>query len=340
MNSVFRLLLLVILLATSCDFAKAQGIHFSQAYSAHLSLSPANTGRFNGDWRAVGIFRQQGYNMSKDYQTAYFSFEKPFYFSEERLDAGLYYSRDNSAANTFPVDRANLSVAHGIKISQQSRLHVGIQLAWVHKQINMNKLSFPDQYNRDLGGFDSKMPTAEELENSRSSFLDAGIGILYSQTLSSGVYSLGYSLQQINRPKESFFGIDNNLPMKHIWHAKGDIGLGAAIFVVPAVVYIYTGNNELSLAGLNLGYNIGQWMEQNNSLIAGVHIRNATYSKARSLIFSAGGDWQYWSLMLAYDTDISRARSNSISSSGIEISVIYKLPSTDITKKMIKWERY
>jgi len=44
--------------------------------------------------------------------------------------------------------------------------------------------------------------------------------------------------------------------------------------------------------------------------------------------------------MLAYDTDISKSRGNSIAGSGFEISVTYKLPSTEITQKTIQWERY
>ncbi|GAO28904.1 type IX secretion system membrane protein PorP/SprF [Geofilum rubicundum] len=154
MEHLVRVLFIILISVGTGYHSQAQGIHFSQAYSAHLTLNPANTGRHNGDWRAVGIFRQQGHHMGNDYQTAYFSFENPYYVKEEKLDVGLYYSRDNSAGHTFPVDRINLSAGHGIRLNHMSYLHAGVQLAWVHKQINMNGLSFPDQYNRETGGFD------------------------------------------------------------------------------------------------------------------------------------------------------------------------------------------
>ncbi len=340
MEHLVRVLFIILILAGTGYHSKAQGIHFSQAYSAHLTLNPANTGRYNGDWRAVGIFRQQGHHMGNDYQTAYFSFENPFYVKEEKLDAGLYYSRDNSAGNTFPVDKVNLSAGHGIRINHRSYLHAGVQVAFVHKQINRNGLSFPDQYNRATGGFDHTQATAEQLENNRTFYPDAGFGLVYARTLATGVVSAGYSVQQINRPKESFFGVDQNLPTKHIWHGKGDIGINHKVFLVPALIYMHTGNNQMSLAGLNIGYNLDQWLNQHNSLIAGIHLRNATVEKSQSLIFSGGANWQYWTFMMAFDTDISKARSSSISGSGLELSVIYKLPSTRISQKMIQWERY
>lgn len=340
MEQSVRVLFIILTLISTGYHALAQGIHFSQAYSAHLTLNPANTGRYNGDWRAVGIFRQQGHQLGNDYQTAYFSFENPFYVKEEKLDAGLYYSRDNSAGNTFPVDRLNLSAGHGIRLNHLSYLHAGVQIAWVHKQINMNGLSFPDQYNRATGGFDPTQATAEQLENNRTSYPDAGFGLVYARSLPTGIISAGYSVQQINRPKESFFGLEKNLPMKHIWHGKGDIGLNNKVFLVPALIYMHTGNSQMSLVGLNIGYHLDQWLNQHNSVIAGIHVRNATMDKSQSLIFSAGANWQYWTFMMAFDTDISKARSNSITGSGLELSVIYKLPSTRITQKMIQWERY
>ena len=337
----FAPLAIIILLLTGLEYSSyAQQIHFSQAYSAHLTLNPANTGRHNGDWQAVGIFRQQGQSLSNDYQTSYFSFEYPIYIKEEKLDAGIYYSRDNSAGNTFPVDKVNISAGHGIFLNHLSYLHAGVQLAYVQKQIKMNGLSFPDQYNRDIGGFDPTQATQEQLENNRTSYLDAGFGLVYARTITTGIISAGYSLQQINRPKESFFGIDQSLPMNHIWHAKGDIGINKKIFLVPALIVMHTGNNNMSLIGLNLGYNLDKWLNQHNSIITGIHMRNSTLKESRSLIFSAGTNWQYWTFMLAFDTDISKSVSSSTTGSGLEFSLIYKLPSTSLTQKMIQWERY
>lgn len=319
----------------------AQSIHFSQAYSAHLTLNPANTGRFNGDWRAVVMHRQQGYRLSNDYQSSYFSFEHPFYIRNENFFAGIYYARDNSAGNTLPSDRLNISVANAIRISHDAYLQAGLQVAWVHKQIDWSRITFPDQYNRDLGGFDPGLPTADQFENSKTSYLDVGFGLLYTQSLRRGPMSFGYSLQQINRPTETFFDDPYTLALKHVWHSKADLDLNARMFVIPVALFMKNGSASSSLVGLNIGHNLNEWVAGSfNSVLAGVHMRNADKGKARALIFSAGTVWQYWTFMLSYDSDISNTKTSRFTASGLELGVVYKLPSTRINRITVPCERY
>jgi type IX secretion system PorP/SprF family membrane protein len=319
---------------------QSQSIHFSQAYSAHLTLNPANTGRFIGDWRAAGIYRHQGHQLSDDYRTSFFSFEHPFYYKEEKIDVGLYYSRDNSAGNTLPVDRLNVSAGNAIRLGHRSTLSAGIQAAWVYKQVDWNRITFPDQYSRDIGGFDPQMPTGDVMENSATSYVDLGFGLLYSMGLENGVWNAGYSMQQVNRPDESFFDTRYELPLKHIWHLKGDFDLGSQFFVIPAVVLLRTGSASSLLSGVNIGYKLDEWMGQHNSFLAGLHLRNATFNNSESLIISCGATWQFWTFLISFDTDISGAKTKQLSSSALEFGLVFKLPSTEITRKVIPCERY
>ncbi|ASB50135.1 hypothetical protein CDL62_13800 [Alkalitalea saponilacus] len=318
----------------------SQSIHFNQAFSSHLTLNPANTGRFDGDWRAVAMYRHQGHEMSSDYNTSYFSFEYPVYINSEKIETGIYYSRDNSSGFSFPADRINLSISNGIHLNINSVLYAGIQLAWVHKQVDWSNTTFPDQYSRDTGGFDPSLPTSAHLENESTNYPDAGIGILYHRNTELGIFNIGYSLQQINRPQESFFGETFQLPVKHIWHSKADINLSADYFVIPTIVYLRMGKNQVSLTGIHFGYNLDEWMNQNNSIIAGVHFRNASMANARSVIFSGGMTWQFWTFMLSYDTSISRQNTARLNSTGLEFGIAFKLPSTQLSNKMIPWERF
>ena len=43
----------IILLILFCTSLAAQDNHFSQYYASPLSLNPATTGHFEGDWRAI-----------------------------------------------------------------------------------------------------------------------------------------------------------------------------------------------------------------------------------------------------------------------------------------------
>ncbi len=338
-NKFQRIIVLQILLFVTY-LLQSQTIHFSQAYGAHITLNPANTGRFNGDWRAVGMFRNQGVQLADEYQTTYLSFEKPLYFKTEKINAGLFYSRDNSAGSTFPVDRINISASTTIWLTHSSNLSAGLQGAFVNKQIKWDGISFPEQYNRNTGGFDPLMPTGELLESTKTNYLDLGIGLLYSAKMNNSVIGAGYSLQQLNRPKESFFNIENILAMKHIFHGKADIDFKTNLFLIPSFVYIIQGNNNALLTGANLGYKLKEWEDVPNSVIGGVHIRNIAFYKTRSLIISSGFTWQYYTLILSYDTPLANSGSNGFNNSAIEITMGFKLPSTELKHKTIPCERY
>lgn len=320
--------------------ASGQTIHFSQAFDAHLILNPANTGRFNGDWRAVGSYRNQGVDMLNDYSTAYISFEKPFYVKAGKINAGGYYSRDNSAGGTFPVDRINFSLASGVWLTDNSKLDAGIQFAYVHKQVKWDGITFPDQYNRETGGFDPSIPTSDLTETSKTSHVDLGFGLVYSLQLDKSVVSFGYSIQQMNQPTENLFNLEDKLPMKHFWHLKTDINLNPSLFVIPTGVLMKQGKNNSFLYGLHMGYTLDWWNGVPNSLIGGVHVRNASFHHVNSLVFSAGITWQYYKVMVSYDVPKASTGSSSFNNSAIEFSLGFRIPSTDLTYKTIPCERY
>jgi type IX secretion system PorP/SprF family membrane protein len=231
-------------------------------------------------------------------------------------------------------------VGTGIWLSHNSTLSAGIQAAYVYKQIRWDGISFPDQYNREKGRFDSSMATGEYLESSASSFPDLGFGLLYSKLINTSVLGFGYSLQQINRPRESFFNIERTLPFKHILHAKADVNLDEKFFLIPSAVFISQQKNNALLAGVNLGYVLNNWGGISNTVIGGLHIRNAAYFNVRSMIYSAGFTWQYYTLMLSYDSPVAGSGTTGFNNNALEITLGFRLPSTELKYKTIPCERY
>jgi len=338
MNWLF--IAIILLFCYPLNYLQGQMIHFSQAYGTHLTLNPANTGRFNGDWRVALSHRKQGVELANDYQTTYLSYERPVYIKAQKLDVGFYYSHDNSSLNTFPVDRFNFSLAHGLMLTYKLRMHVGIQGAYVYKRIEPGIYSYPDQYNRDHGGFDPTLPTAEVFETEHLSYVDIGWGMLLSYKLKQGLLSLGYSTQQLNHPEETFLGITSQLPLKHVVHMKADIGLSQSLFLIPAIVYMKQQWSEETLIGINLGYQLSEWLNEKNSVIAGIHYRSDFDNPTRTIIVSSGFSWHYWSLMASFDTGLLNDQSANVYSNALEIGLVYKLPSTKLNSRIIPCERY
>src|ERR1043165_5579267 len=57
--------------------AQAQDPHFSQFFSSPLTLNPALTGKFNGNIRASGNYRNQWPTINRAYTTATLSLDMP-----------------------------------------------------------------------------------------------------------------------------------------------------------------------------------------------------------------------------------------------------------------------
>jgi type IX secretion system PorP/SprF family membrane protein len=330
----------ILLLIYPLNDLRGQMIHFSQAYGTHLTLNPANTGRFNGDWRLAISHRQQGVELSNDYQTSYISYEHPVYVKAQKLDMGFYFSHDNSSLNTFPVNRFNFSLAHGLMLTYKLRMHLGIQGAYINKRIEPGVYSYPDQYNRDNGKFDPTLPTGEVFVTEHLSYVDIGWGMLLTYNLKRGLLSLGYSTQQLNHPEETFVGITSQLPLKHVVHMKADVSLGRSFFVIPSMVYLKQQRSEETLIGMNIGYQLNEWLNEKNSVIAGVHYRFDIDNPTKTLIVSSGFSWRYWSLMASFDTGLLKDQTANVYSNALEIGLVYKLPSTKLTRQIIPCERY
>ena len=69
----------------------AQDIHFSQFYFSPLSLNPANTGNYKGDYRLFGNYRSQWRDISKAYNTFSAGGDFNIYPSNQNVSGGLIF---------------------------------------------------------------------------------------------------------------------------------------------------------------------------------------------------------------------------------------------------------
>nr|WP_321450916.1 PorP/SprF family type IX secretion system membrane protein [uncultured Carboxylicivirga sp.] len=332
-----KLVFLLMILLNNVGYA--QNIHFSNVYVTHLTLNPANIGNFIGDMRVVGLYRAQGTNISKPYSTFYTSFEKPFFPFGEQIDFGIYYSYDNSAGNTLPAHYLYLSLAKKLKLSQSLSFSTGIQLGYNRRMFDGTNETFPDQYNRDLGSFDPHLPTSELFEMSTSSSFSAGVGFLAIKTFNGKNASIGYSMQNINRPNDTFFNIEYKTNIRNVFHLKVDYTFADHFFALPALVLIMQGKAKQSLLGTNIGYDLKETSELDN-IMAGVFVRNGILNDVESLIFAFGFSYHKWRFFTSYDYDISGLKKSYSNSNGFEFGLVYILPSSSIRNIIHPSERF
>ena len=121
-----RKLFFLMMCVMSVKLSFSQDPHFSQFYSSPLTLSPAFTGKFNGDLRVAGNYRNQWPTINRAYQTATLSAD--FHIMKNYLDfrdtwgVGLMAYTDKSAAGAVNFNYFSVSTA----------FHKGLDLSLIH----------------------------------------------------------------------------------------------------------------------------------------------------------------------------------------------------------------
>src|SRR5688572_5091034 len=89
----------LVLLCGIIHTSSAQDIHFSQYYFSPLTMNPAYTGKYKGDFRLFGNYRKQWRLINDAYNTFSAGGDMNMYPSNVNLSAGLVFVHDQSGGN-------------------------------------------------------------------------------------------------------------------------------------------------------------------------------------------------------------------------------------------------
>src|SRR5688572_6367037 len=109
----------LILMAFACSLLKtaaAQDPNFSQFFVSPLTLNPAMTGKFNGDFRVAGNYRDQWPAISKAFVTSTASFDMPVLRNRlSELDTwgvGVLAMTDKTANGILSTNQIGITTAY------------------------------------------------------------------------------------------------------------------------------------------------------------------------------------------------------------------------------------
>lgn len=322
-----RHVLLMMIGMASFVFCRAQDPHFSQFFASPLTLNPALTGKFDGNVRIAGNYRNQWPTINKAFVTGTVSAD--FKIMQEKLpdiDAwgvGVMALTDQSAAGAVKYNYAALSTAYhkGLDEDGYKQLSFGFQGAFSNMNINTSKLTFENQLDFN-GGW--SLPSGETFDGLtlKKSYFDLNAGVLFSSSVTErDNFYAGISMYHITRPKQTFtdtgyfvlnprftFQAGGFLPIgdQLTLHLSGlhSIQAGAHETVVGGAIQIPAGDAETQEKPVNLF--VGTWYRFNDAFIPYV-----------------GLDYSDFRLGVTYDVNSSDLKTASNSRGGIEISLIY-----------------
>ena len=302
--------------------AQAQDPHFSQFFSSPLTLNPAFTGKFDGEWRLAANHRDQWPSIPKAYVTTSASID--FGILKNRIPKGDVFGigisglSDQSADAALKLNYGSLSLSYHKALDEEgyNTIGAGFQATYSSAILDRTKLTFEDQLTQN--GFTN--PTQETFSNGTSqNYMDMNAGVLYSGS-SNGLnnYYLGLSVYHINKPNLSFIDKTWNLASRLSFHGGGSFPLNDNLMVNASAIYQMQNKASEIVFGAALSALLngdetnptnvyfGSWMRLNDAIIPYVGI------EINGLRIGA-----------SYDINTSSLKSATASRGGSEFSLIY-----------------
>ena len=326
MKKIFTILILISL----GKIAIAQDPHFSQFFSSPLTLNPAFTGKFSGDYRLAGNYRNQWPAINNAFITSTASIDfhilQNIIPNNNTFGVGFSFLSDNSANSAVKLNYASVSTAYhkGLDEDGNNQLGIGVQATYANMFINTSGLKFEDQL--ESTGFTGISKEPFDGATLQSNYFDLNAGLLFTGSSNeNNNYYAGISMYHINKPKQKFSNTDYFLNQRITAQAGGYFLVNPNLGIHLSGLYsLQGGANETVIGGTTqfitnadatspVSVYAGGWLRLNDAFIPYIGLE---FSNTR--------------LGISYDVNTSSLKTATISRGGIEISLIYThQPNTD-----------
>lgn len=337
---VKRCLLYIVLMCCAVSWIQAQDIHFTQYYFSPLNYNPSYTGRFDGDFRVVGNYRSQwGAVMDNQFTTSGLSYEQVIPVAGQKIGLGAAYLHDNSGLAKLMQNKLLLSAAYTF-LWKGNTISAGAQGGLLHKGVNYNALTFPNQYNQIQGNFDNGMDNNQNFMKNNDYLADVNLGLSWGRQIGAKLYpEIGAAFMHINQPTESFLGSDNRLPIRSIYDIQLNYSLSPQWTITPTLLYMtHTTASEMLVGGI-AKHHLGENKYKLTQIFTGVSYRdgyNRNYDAAAIII---GGVVDEFQVGISYDFNISELSSATHYKGAFELSIIYIAKRTSSNLKIVPCDR-
>ena len=300
-------------------------IRFSQFYSAPLLFNPANTGRFDKNYRVGGTFRREKNGQAQLYTQATLFFDSKILNKtipgNDCFAIGILglveHSETEGIKNTYVS--FSLGYQKGLNEEGTQQLGIGFQATYARKQLIKPSYIFEDQLLRwATSGY--KDIDIFRLGNVDITYIDVNAGLVYQGVINTkSFFTAGVSMYHINKPTRVFQGGVLSILPKTWGHLAWENNFADSKKIYAAVILGYSDKTiDDLLAGLNyqIGinranyFNFGCWFKKSA-------IRGNAIVPAVGLLFNG------ITLLTSYDINISSKNTSQRGAS--EISMIYKI---------------
>jgi type IX secretion system PorP/SprF family membrane protein len=305
-----------------------QDIHFSQAYASPLTLNPATTGNFKGQYRLICNYKDQWRNVSKTYKTVFASADFVLFKKKKKgsyLGAGILFYNDKAGKSKMGTTLAGISLAYNVKLNKVNFLSAGLQSAFAQKGVKISGLKWDSQF--DGSSYDPSLASGELISNEQITSVDFAAGILWNYIPDEkNRVTAGVSVFHVNKPNQSFPKTNKDpIYQKIVLHADAQLKIGDKnLFFIPIAMYSLQGKLQEINAGGMIKYGLGLDSKYTGANKTSAVSFGAFYRFRDALVILVNMDYKSaFTFGISYDINLSSLSIASKGRGGLELCLVY-----------------
>jgi type IX secretion system PorP/SprF family membrane protein len=294
--------------------SKGQDFQFSSINEFQSHLSPSLTGSFNGDLKAMILYRNQWANLDETFNWQALNFEK-------RLNKGgnvlftagvIVVNHQVSAYNRLD---GMFLLSSAVQLDDNNVLSAGISAGVINTKIDYASLTWGNQYSDVLGEYDPNLSTGENLETLESQLVfNDGVGLNYSYRSDdfNSFYNRGFKVEvfgsawHLSRPKLVGFD-DQRMEMRFTGGLRSQFSVsnGQSISLLPNIIYSQQGNAHKLYINSYLRFMLKERSRYTQFQKGSAFLLNLGISNYDALVAGIGIEYESFMLLLNYESNIS-----------------------------------
>lgn len=314
--------------------AQAQDVHFTQFETSPLIINPANTGAFDGDFRASAVYRDQWRSAlgNAAFKTFSFSFDMPVIRDisiDDYLAAGIQLYSDKAGDGNLTNMTAMLSVAYHKFLGTDGRraIAVGFQGGYAQKSLDLSRLYFGGEFSE--GNWNSGTSSEFDWLSTKTDGFLINAGISYSQAVSDRFgFVIGAGANNLNQPLESFdnrqLSQEVGLGMRFTGQLGMIIGVNERFSIRPAALFQTQASAMEIVGGSEFNYKLGHDYDLPSATAIYV---GAWYRHDDAIMATVGLEFKNFRIGFAYDYTTSNLKNSTNGNGGFEVGISYIQPN-------------
>ncbi len=249
----YRSIFIIVLTLVSKSFT--QDFNFSQFYNTPIIINPANTGRFDKDFR-LGLIHRSAFNT---YTNSALMADLNFYntpLKTDKMGAGLYVFNDRQGNGQIGTNGFLLSGAthYSLDELQKHRLSFGLQLGMAFSTLNLSDAKFASDFDQTTNQFSSNTDKSNQMTNTTQ--FKSAFGLVYDLYFNKSVdVFLGFTAYNFLPSKQNYLTTNkSSTPIKIGLQLGMNYKLSNKIELSPTINFIQQASSKDLILGLNFSY--------------------------------------------------------------------------------------